>query len=276
MKISPNAIIGKNVTIKDGAIIEDNVTIGNNCYIDYNTVVRENVILSDNCFIGANCILGELLFDFFPDHINKIHPLIIGEGSIIRSESILYGGSTIGNHFTTGHRVTIREHSSIGDYVNVGTLSDIQGDCSIGNYVHMHSNVHIGMKTVIKNYAWIFPYVVFTNDPTPPSEVLLGAIVEEFAVVCTGTIVLPGIRIGKDALIGAGTNLTKDAPECSIIVGNPGKIIGEITKIKDSAGHSVYPWRYSFDRSMPWQGSTYDEWKKTQKDIEQLYKNERR
>lgn len=276
MKISPKALIGKNVTIKDGVIIEDNVTIGDNCYIDYNTIIRENVTLSNNCFIGANCILGELLSDFFPNHINKKHPLLIGGSSTIRSGSIIYGGSTIGNHFMTGHRVTIREHSSIGNHVNVGTLSDIQGDCSIGNYVHMHSNVHIGMKTVIQNYAWIFPYVVFTNDPTPPSEVLLGATVEEFAVVCTGTVVLPGVRIGKDALIGAGTNLTKDAPERSVIVGNPGKVIGEITKIKDSAGHSTYPWRYSFKRGMPWEDSTYAEWQITQKDIEQLYKSERR
>ena len=126
--------------------------------------------------------------------------------------------------------MTIREKAHIGSHTSLGTLSDVQGDCHIGNYVHLHSNVHIGMKTTLKDYVWIFPYVVFTNDPTPPSEVLLGATAEEFAVVCTGTVVLPGVHIGQDELVGAGTNLTKDVPDESIVVGNPGKVIGNVKK----------------------------------------------
>ena len=110
----------------------------------------------------------------------------------------------------------------------------------------------------VKDYVWVFPYVVFTNDPTPPSETLSGVTVEKFAVVCTGTVVLPGVHIGQDALIGAGTNLTKDVPEMSIVVGNPGKVIGSVTKIKNEKGEQVYPWRYSFDRGMPWKGCDYD------------------
>lgn len=49
----------------------------------------------------------------------------------------------------------------------------------------------MGKKTVLSNYVWAFPYVVFTNDPTPLSETLKGVFVEKFAVVCTGTVVLP-------------------------------------------------------------------------------------
>lgn len=256
--IADSARIGENVTIRDGVIIEDNVVIGDNCYIDYAAVIKENVTLGANSFVGAQCILGEFLYDFFGDYKNKAHLLVIGEHALLRSGSILYGDSQIGDYFQTGHRVTIREKAKIGNHVNLGTLSDVQGDCVIGNYVHMHSNVHIGMKTLLKDYVWVFPYVVFTNDPTPPSEVLLGATAEEFAVICTGTVVLPGVHIGKDALIGAGTNLTKDAPDASVVVGNPGHVIGNVTKIKDKDGHQVYPWRYSFKRGMPWKESDYD------------------
>lgn len=256
--VSPNAKIGEDVTICAGVHIEDNVTIGDRCYIDYNALIKENVTIGSDSFIGAQCILGEFLYDFFSDYKNKVHPLQLGAHALIRSGSILYGDSQIGDYFQTGHRVTIRENTLIGVHVNLGTLSDVQGDCTIGNYVHMHSNVHIGMKTTLKDYVWIFPYVVFTNDPTPPSETLLGATAEEFAVVCTGTVVLPGVRIGKDALIGAGTTLTKDAAPETIVVGNPGKPVGPVSKVKTADGTSVYPWRYSFKRGTPWSDSDYE------------------
>ena len=255
--IAASAKIGKNVVVGPGVIIEENVVIGDNCYIDARAILRANVMLGKDSYVGAQCILGELLSDFFSDRIKKQHPLYIGEHALIRSGSILYGDSQIGAYFQTGHRVTVREKAKIKDHVNLGTLSDIQGDCLIEEYVHIHSNVHIGMKTHIEKYAWIFPYVVCTNDPTPPSEVLKGAHIGEFAVVCTGSLLLPGVRVGKDALVAAGTVVTKDVPEMAIVKGNPGKIAGQVTRIQNDEGKQVYPWRYSFKRGMPWQDSDY-------------------
>lgn len=256
--IAATARIGENVTLRDGVIIEDHVVVGDNCYIDYNTIIKENVTLGANSFVGANSILGEFLQDFFDGNVNKKHPLTIGEHALIRSGAIIYGDTEIGPYFQAGHRVTIREKTHMGEHVILGTLSDVQGDCQIGNYVHMHSNVHIGMKATLKDFVWIYPYVVLTNDPTPPSETLDGVTVEKFAVVCTGTVVLPGLHIGQDALIGAGTTLTKDVPDMTIMVGNPGRPVGNVTKIRNDKGEQVYPWRYSFKRGMPWKDSDYD------------------
>ena len=158
-------------------------------------------------------------------------------------------------------RVTIREGAKIGDHVRIGTLSDIQGHCEIGNYVNMHSNVHIGQKSIIKDYVWIFPYVVLTNDPTPPSENLVGVIIESFAIISTGSIILPGVHIGEDALIGAGAIVNKDVENEKIVVGNPAKPISDVRKIKNKVtGESIYPWRYTFDRGMPWEGEGYTSW----------------
>lgn len=255
--IDSSAVIGENVVIGPGVIIGENVTIGDNCYIDTGAILRNHVTIGNDSYVGGQCILGELLSDFFSDRIPKEHPLRVGAHALIRSGSILYGGSRIGDFFQTGHRVTVREKSCIGDHVNLGTLSDVQGDCVIEDYVHMHSNVHIGMKTHIEKYAWIFPYVVCTNDPTPPSEVLKGAHIGQFAVVCTGALLLPGVQIGKDALVAAGTVVTKDVPEMAIVKGNPGKVSGQVTRVLNEKGEQVYPWRYSFKRGMPWQDSDY-------------------
>ncbi len=262
-----NCIIGrnvkacKNVTMGHNCIIEDNVTIGENVFIDNNTIIRSGVTIGDNAFVEANCIIGEYQMDFCLDRKEHIHPLTIGKKALIRSGSIIYSGSTIGDNFSTGHQVTIREKAQIGDNVSIGTLSDIQGNCKIGNYVRLHSSVHIGQKSVIDDFVWIYPYVVLTNDPTPPSEDFIGVHVHSFAIIATGSIVMPGLDIGQDCLIGAGAIVTKSVEAYAVAVGNPAKTVSDIRKIKSKiTGKPVYPWREHFSRYMPWDGIGFDAW----------------
>lgn len=252
---------GKNVIINSGCIIEDNVVIGDNVYIDYNTIIRENVKIGENTYVGANCILGEFQLDRIKNQAVGNPQLEIGKDSIIRSSTIIYSGSQIGDSFQTGHRATIREGAVIGDHVSVGTLSDIQGYCKIGNYVRMHSNVHIGQESTIEDYVWLFPYVILTNDPTPPSYELQGVVLKSFSVVATGSILLPGVVVEGDSLIAAGAVVTKDVKKGEVVGGNPAKVISSTDRIRNHInGEKVYPWRYTFKRGMPWEESDYDTW----------------
>lgn len=259
--VGDNVVIGDNVTIQSGCVIGNNVTISDGVFIDYNVIIRDEVIIGKKSFLGTNCILGEYTADVINDAERKNPVLEIGEKALIRSGSIIYAGTTIGNNFQTGHRVTIRENAKIGDFVSVGTLSDIQGYCEIGNYVRMHSNVHIGQESKIEDFVWIFPYVVLTNDPTPPSYELKGVTLKSFAVVSTGSILLPGVTVEGDSLIAAGAIVTKDVHEGEVVGGNPAKVISDISKIKNHiTGENVYPWRYTFKRGMPWEESDYQTW----------------
>ena len=267
MQKGNNCNIGERVTFGEGVvlghnvIVEDNVSIGNNVYIDSNSIIRSHVTLGDDSFVGSNCILGEYWMDFCLERTAHAHPLTIGSNALIRSGSILYAGSTIGNEFQTGHRVTVRECSEIGDHVSVGTLSDIQGNCRIGNYVRMHSNVNIGQLSTVEDFVWIFPYVVLTNDPTPPSDHFIGVHIKPFAVVATGTVVMPGVEIGQDALIGACSNVTKNVPSYAVVVGNPGKVVTDVRKLKHKiTGEAAYPWRNHFFHYMPWSESDFKTW----------------
>ena len=185
----------------------------------------------------------------------------MGNNALIRSGSIIYAGSKIGNNFQTGHQVTIREKAQIGNNVSIGTLSDIQGNCKIGNYVRLHSNVHIGQLSVIDDFVWVFPYVVLTNDPTPPSENFVGVHVHSFAIVATGSIIMPGLELGQDCLIGAGAIVTKSVEPYAVAVGNPAKAISDVRKVKNKiTGEPVYPWREHFGNYMPWYGIGFDTW----------------
>ena len=162
-----------------------------NVQIHPTALIYPNVVLHENVFVGPYCIIGEPTGDYYKDPENHHFKVTeIGANSIIRSHSVIYEDVTIGENFQTGHHVTIREDSKIGKNCSVGTLSDIQGKVRIGDFVRIHSNVHIGQLTTIKDYVWIFPYTVVTNDLYPPMDKLSGCTIDEYEIVTTGTILL--------------------------------------------------------------------------------------
>lgn len=252
---------GENVTLGHNCVIEDGVCLGANTHIESNTVIRAGVQIGANSLVGSGCILGEYGTDFCQEGTRHVQPLTIGDSALIRSGSILYAGSEIGFSFQTGHQVTIREKTSIGDHVSVGTLSDLQGNCVLGNYVRLHSNVHIGQLSRIDDFVWIYPYVVLTNDPTPPSEQFAGVHVHPFAIIATGAIVMPGLDLGQDCLIGAGAIVTRSVDPYAVVVGNPAKTVSDVRKMRHKiTGEKVYPWREHFDRYMPWENTGFHTW----------------
>lgn len=247
--ISPDAFIGRNVKIGD------------------NTSIYDHVIVEDNSIIANDCILGEPLSTYYSDADYKNPQTIIGKESLIRSHTIIYAGSQIGEHFSCGHRVTIREHSIIGKHCRIGTISDLQGFLEIGDYCWLHSNVHIGQQSKIGNFVFVYPYVVFTNDPTPPSNICIGPTVGDYSQIAVFSVLLPGVKIGKHCLIGAGSVVGKNVPDFQLALGSPAKIIKNVREIKSrETGKSHYPWPYRFDRGMPWQDLDFDNWEKTKDD----------
>lgn len=223
------------------AKIDSDVEIGSFC------IIHQNVEIKSGTKIGAYCELG------VATPLSDGSPLYIGHNSMIRSHSVFYESSRFGDQLTTGHRVTVREHTHAGKNLQIGTLCDLQGDCQIGDHVRFHSNVHIGKKSNIGNFVWIFPYVVLTNDPTPPSDTLMGVVLGDYSVVATMAVILPGVQIGEHALIAASACVGKDVPAYSIAAGVPARILGStsIVKLKEFPEKSAYPWPRHFRRGYP-------------------------
>lgn len=247
--------------IHPSAVVSDSARIGRGVTIGPYALVNDHVEIGDDSVVGPHVILGEPLAAAYTssDYVNA--PLVIGPGALIRSGTIIYAGTTIGERFECGHRVTIREGATIGKHCRIGTLSDVQGHCRIGEYVRMHSNVHIGHKSTVGDFVWIFPYVVLTNDPHPPSNTLVGVTLEDFCVIATMSVILPGVTVGRDALVGASSLVRQDVSAEAVVVGNPARQVTTVRQIHDkSSGEPVYPWREHFDRGMPWEGLGYAAW----------------
>lgn len=227
------------------ALVSESAHIADDVAIGPFTVVHDHAVIGRGTVIGSHCSIGE------PTPLAE-GPLTIGEGSLIRSHSIMYAASTFGERLSTGHRVTVREGVQAGVDLQIGTLSDLQGDVVIGDHTRLHSNVHVGKHSRIGSFVWLFPYVVLTNDATPPSDgPLVGPTIEDFAVVATMTTVLPGIRIGRGALVGAHSAVTRDVAEDRLVIGSPAKDIGPTSRVRLPDGTPAYPWRRHFHRGYP-------------------------
>jgi len=240
--ISPNAKIGANVRIGDNSVIYDNVEIG-----------EDSVICNDS-------IIGEPLAAYYSDPSYENPATLIGPGSLIRSHAIIYAGCNIGKCFSTGHRITIRENTSIGEHCSVGTLSDIQGNVIFGNYCRLHSNVHISQTCSLGDFVFLYPYVVMSNDPCPPSHDVKGGHIGSYTQVGVHSIILPGVHVGENCLVGANSVVTKKTADYSLVMGDPAKLVMDIREyIVLGKGHP-YPWMNRFDRGMPWQGIGFETW----------------
>lgn len=229
------------------AIVSPRAKLGSDVTIGPFTVIHDDVIIGSGTLIQGYCEIG------LPSPLAEGLPLVLGENSLIRSHSVFCQGSVFGQGLTTGHRVTVREKTRAGVNLQIGTLSDIQGHCSFGDYVRMHSNVHIGQKSEIQNFVWIFPYVVLTNDPHPPSDVCTGCVIESYAAIATMAVLLPGVRVGRGALVAAQSCVGKDVQADTVVGGNPARYLCHASKIKlkDGTNRPAYPWRHHFTRGYP-------------------------
>ena len=242
--------------IHSSAIIASSAKIADDVEVGPFSIIHENVALSSGCKIGAYCELG------IKSSLGDGSPLIIGDNAVIRSHSVFYESSQFGENLVTGHRVTVRENTVAGKNLQLGTLGDIQGDCVIGDYVRFHSNVHVGKMSKIGDFVWIFPYVVLTNDPHPPSDILKGVTVDDYAVIATMSVILPGVKVGSGALIAAHASLKNDAEPGMLYMGTPAEKICRASKIRlqDGTSRPAYPWITHFSRGYPkdivdWWGS---------------------
>jgi acetyltransferase-like isoleucine patch superfamily enzyme len=180
--------------------------------------------------IGKNAQIFEPVFLGFPsrEFLGKTgYPgTSIGDNAILRTGTIMYCNVIIGNNFSSGHNVLIRENTTIGNNTAIGTSSVIEGTCTIGDNCRIQSLVFIPTNTEIGDGVFIGPHAVLTNDRYPPTgkPELKGPVLENNVTIGANATILPFVRVGEGAAVAAGSVITRDVPPGMLAIGVPARM----------------------------------------------------
>lgn len=196
----------------------------------------------------SSCIDEGVQVGYLPSRTIHDFRLVIGDNPIIRSGSVVYAGSIIGDNLETGHNVVIREENTIGDDVRLWNGSVIDYGCVIGHRVKIHSQVYVGQFTTIEDDVFLAPGVILTNDMHPgcgfSKECMEGPTIKRGAQIGGNAVILPRVMIGEYSVIGAGSVVTRDVPPYSVVSGNPARLRGPVTELVCKRGRLHRPYGF--------------------------------
>ena len=151
-----------------------------------------------------------------------------GIHNIIAEDAQIGAGTRIGNF------VLIRDHTVIGQSCVVGSYVDIEGDVRIGNFVSLQSGCYLTRGVIIEDDVFCGPHIITMNDKPMsyrrPSLTFARQAprILRAARVGGGSVLCPGITVGQNAVVGAGSVVVHDVPDRSIVMGNPARVVGEV------------------------------------------------
>lgn len=162
-----------------------------------------------------------------------VHPQGICESTAVGAGTRVWAFSHVLPGAVIGADVNINDHVFVENDVIIGDRVTLKSGVQVWDGIRLHDDVFVG------------PNATFTNDPFPRSKQypasFLVTTVEEGASIGGGAVILPGIRIGRRAMIGAGAVVTKDVPPYAIVVGNPAHIVGYAETPQHDSARAAQP-----------------------------------
>jgi UDP-2-acetamido-3-amino-2,3-dideoxy-glucuronate N-acetyltransferase len=137
--------------------------------------------------------------------------------------------------------VQIRERAQIGSNCIIGRNCYIECDVVVGDNVKIQNNASLYVGLTVEDGVFIGPHVVFTNDKLPRAINANGTLksatdwhvgqtlVRYGAAIGAHSVIVTGVTLGRWAMIGSGSTVTKDVPDHALVVGNPARVIGWVS-----------------------------------------------
>ena len=236
--VDPSASIASGVELGWNVYIERNVVIGEGTRIGDNVVIHEGTYIGKNCVISDGAILGKSPLKAALSamtEIKEFSPLVVGNGVTIGANAIIYVGTILEDQVFVGDLASIREEVTVGKKTVIGRTVVVENKVKIGSFVKIEAGVFVPQLTTIEDHCFIAPYVVMTNDnymgrTKERFKHFAGPTVKRGARIGAGAVLLPGITIGEDAVVGAGSVVTKDVPPKIVVVGSPASYLKNVPK----------------------------------------------
>jgi acetyltransferase-like isoleucine patch superfamily enzyme len=163
---------------------------------------------------------NKLMHGYIDPEVQFNGPIKIGLGVIIEGNVIFAGENFV------GHRAIIRPNCYIGFGSEIRINAWLAPDCTIGNYSVIYNYANLAMGTKVGSYVYFGVHSITTNA----HDIVLHrnrvfvpdhVVIKDGARIATNVTIAPGLCIGRNSLIGMGSNITKDVGDGEIWFGNP-------------------------------------------------------
>ncbi|MCW2966243.1 MAG: N-acetyltransferase, partial [Solirubrobacteraceae bacterium] len=197
-------------------------------------VVHEGVQIGDGVLVQDHVVLGKPP-SLAPTSAAAGQPageLVIEAGARVCAGAIVFAGAHVGEGAIVGDQSYVRERSRLGPQTVIGRGTAIDNDVTVGARVRIQTMVYITAFSVIEDDVFVGPCAMTTNDDTmmrhDRSYALRGATLRRACRVGGGAVLLPGIEVGEEAFVAAGTVVTNDVPARGLVMGVPGRVVREV------------------------------------------------
>lgn len=232
--VAPDAVVGAGAEIAPGAVIHSGARIGSAAAIGSGSVVHAGTQVGDGCVIEDLVVLGKRprLRAGSSAGASQLSDLVLEDGVKVCCGAIVYAGSRIGAGVIIGDQAQVRERSTIGERSVVGRGSAIEFGVSVGSRVLIQTDVYVTAGSVVEDDVFLAPGVMTTNDNTmsrhPRGEALRGATFRRGCRVGGAAVIVPGVEIGVEAFVAAGSVVTRDVGEREVVIGVPARVIRRV------------------------------------------------
>ena len=148
----------------------------------------------------------------------------------ISTSAVVFAGTTIGENVVVGDLASVRERCAIGDDVVLGRGVFVENDSEVGARTKIQAHSYITAYSTLEEDVFMACSIATTNDnfmgrSEERFELVRGPTIKRGARIGGGVVLCPGVVVGEEAYIGAGTVVIEDVPERMVVVGNPARVI---------------------------------------------------
>lgn len=199
-----------------------------------NVVVHEGTRLAPGCVLQDGAILGKppTLGPRSSASREAAGELVLEAGAVVCAGAIVFAGAHLGPGAIVGDQAHVRERARVGAGSVVGRGSAIDNDVEIGARVRVQTLVYVTAFSTLEDDVFVGPGVTTTNDHTmarhAPDEPLRGAVLRRACRVGGGAVLVPGVEVGEEAFVAAGSVVTRDVPPRAVVMGVPARRVRSV------------------------------------------------
>lgn len=229
--LTPRPEIAFGLLLGEGVEIPADASIGGNVVIHAGTEIGNGVVIQDCAVIGKSPVLGPR--SSAPR--TGTSRTRLADGTAVLTGAVIFAGARLEPGAIAGDQCHVRERSSIGAGSVIGRGSAIDNDVTVGEGVRIQSNCYLTSQMVVEDHVFVGPGVTTTNDNTmarqPLDAPMLAPRLERACRIGGGAVLCPGVRIGAEAYVAAGSVVVTDVPPGTVMMGVPAR---EARKVPES------------------------------------------